>query len=82
MGPVWALSSCQLQSEVLVVSDALFVQPLAVVSIVGLRCSLWSRSPLSLTADHCLQPLLPLLCCGAVLRGRWGPCRLLMCIRL
>ena len=50
-------------------SDELPVQ----VSIAPLRRSLWCKSSLSLRADHCPLPPLPLPCCGTVLRAGRGP---------
>lgn len=43
---------------------------LQLVFLIPLRLSLWCKSPLSPTADHCLQPLPLLPSCGATLQGR------------
>ena len=51
------------------------------VLMAPFRCSLRCKSPLSLRANHCPQPLLPLAFCGTAPQGRQGPCRLLAYIR-
>ena len=59
-------------------SNALPVQTPVVLPCHSFGC----KSSLSLTAGHCPQPLLPLLCCRTTLQGRWGLCGISACIRV
>ena len=80
--PMWALSSCQLQTEVQAVSNALPILVSAVVSLTLHRSHLRCKLPLSPTTDHCPQPRQSLPCCGATAQGRQGPWGLLAYIRV